>query len=297
MPRCPTVGTQNNITSRSSRSSRSYKGVPAPRDPPGRLKTDFYILRDKSSDNISCYPIGFLSNSLSSKTSRFPTMHCFSLAALTILLMVVASNPINSHDAQKFLTKGTSTPVSWTASKRQIHLGPQSTLITEQYYHNGIWLAQPMDIEIGIESTAAETTAFPRSGFVGHDLVEIRKEKRQVSAQDSGSTDETNLLGPIPSAPSVAWSLLTEHQVATPTPTPVSGCTTTVMGDLRNPCARSPKWTSTVTEYTAVDCHGCTSVYVLEPKWHCPVVITTVGPLIASGPSTLTSTTCANTLA
>lgn len=224
-------------------------------------------------------------------------MHCFSLAALTTLLMVIASKPLKSHDAQELLTKSTSTSVSWTAAKRQIHLGPQSTMIVEQYYLNGIWIAQPTEIEIGIEPTAAETTVFPSSGFVDHDLPKIKKEKRQISTQDSGSTDETKLLGPIPSAPSVAWSLRTEHQVATPAPTPVSGCTTTVMGDLRNPCVRSPKWTSTVTEYTAVDCHGCTSVYVLEPKWHCPVVITTIGPLIASGPSTLTSTTCASTLA
>lgn len=224
-------------------------------------------------------------------------MHCFSLAALTIFLTVVASNPLKSHDAQKSLTKSTSTPVSWIAANRQTHLGPQSTMIVAQYYLNGIWVAQPMDIEIGIESSVAETTTLPSSGFHGHDLVDIKKEKRQVSTQDSASTDETNLLGPIPSAPSVAWSLPTEHHVAMPIPTPVSGCTTTVMGDFRNPCARIPKWTSTVTEYTAVDCHGCTSVHVLEPKWHCPVVATTIGPLVASGPSTFTSTICASTLA
>lgn len=297
LPRCPTVGTQNNTTSPSSRSSRSYKESLPPRDTPGHLNTDYHIVRGNSSDTISCSPLGFQPHSLSSNTSSFTTMHCFSLAALTILLMVVASKPLKSHDAQEFLTKSTSTSVSRTAANRQIHLGPQSTMIVEQYYLNGTWIAQPTEIEIGIESTAAGTTVCPSSGFVGHDLLDIKKEKRQVSTQGSGSTDEINLHGPIPSAPSVAWSLPTEHQVAMPTPTPISGCTTTVMGDLRNPCARFPKWTSTVTEYTAVDCHGCTSVYVLEPKWHCPVVITTVGPLVASGPSTLTSTICASTLA
>lgn len=223
-------------------------------------------------------------------------MHCYSLAVLTILLMVVTSSPLIPHDTQQFITMSATTPVSWNPGRRQTHFGPQRTMIAKQY-PDGVLRTKSTEIEIVIESAAAESTVFPRSASDIQNAVEVKNEKRQVSTQDSDGTDETNLLGPLPPLLSVTWPLPKEHQTTTPSPTLVSGCTTTVMGDLHNPCVRSPEWTSTVTEYTAVDCHGCTSVHVLQPKWHCPVVLTTVGPLTASGPSTLTSTICASTLA
>lgn len=188
------------------------------------------------------------------------------------------------------------TPVSLNPARRQTRFGPQSTMIAKQY-PDGVLRTKPTEIETVIESVAAESTKSPPSASDTQNSVEVKNEKRQVSTQDSDGSDEANLLGPLPPLLSVAWPLPKEHQTTTPSPTLVSGCTTTVMGDLHNPCVRSPEWTSTVTEYTAVDCHECTSVYVLEPKWHCPVVLTTVGPLTASGPSTLTSTICASTLA
>lgn len=223
-------------------------------------------------------------------------MHCYSLAVLTILLMIVASSPLIPHNGQKYLTSSTSNSVSWTPARRQIHLGPQSTMIAEL---DGILLTKSTDTKFDVESTAAESTDFSTdlssSAPFSQKSAETKNEKRQVSTQDSNSTDEVNLLGPMPPVLSVSFPVPTEHQVTAPAPTPLSGCTTTVMGDLHNPCAWSPKWTSTVTEYTAVDCHGCTSLHVVEPKWHCPVVITTVGPSTANGLSTLTSTICAST--
>lgn len=107
-----------------------------------------------------------------------------------------------------------------------------------------------------------------------------------ASSPLTSRSSETHL---IPSAStSVSWTPERRQLLG-------SGCTTTLMGDLRNPCVRSQEWTSTVTEYTAVDCHGCASVYVVKPKWHCPPVISTVAPQPANGPSTLTSTICLST--
>lgn len=216
-------------------------------------------------------------------------MHCYSLAVLTIMLMIVASSPLIPHDGQKYLTTSTSNPVLWTPARRQIHLGPQSTMIAEHLH------TKSTDIKIVVESTAAESTVCPSSASFGQKSAKVKNEKRQVTTQGSGSTEEVNLLGPMAPIVSVSFPVSTEHQVATPASTLVSGCTTTVMGDLHNPCAWSPKWTSTVTEYTAVDCRGCTSLHVLEPKWHCPAVLTTVRSSTADGPSTLTSTICAST--
>lgn len=222
-------------------------------------------------------------------------MHCYSLTVLTTLLMVVVSSPLIPHDTQ-CVTMMATTPVSWNAARQQTHFGPQPTIIAEKH-PDGVLRPKSTDTETPIKSTAAESTVFPRSASIIHNSVEMKNDKRQVSTQDSDSTDEANLLGPIAPLLFVTWPLPREHQTTTPSPTLVSGCTTTVMGDLHNPCVRSPEWTSTVTEYTTLDCYGCTSVYVIEPKWHCPVVLTTVGPLTASGPSTLTSTVCASTLA
>lgn len=221
-------------------------------------------------------------------------MHCYSLAVLTILLMIAASSPLIPHDGQKYLMTSMSASVSRSPVRRQIHFGPQSTMIAEQYL-DAILLAKPTDIKLVVESMAAESTVFPSSASLSQNSAEIKNEKRSVSTQDTDSADEAILLGPMPPVLSVSFPVPTEHHLTAPTPTLVSGCTTTVMGDLHNPCTRSPKWTSTVTEYTAVDCHGCTSLHVIEPKWHCPAVITTVGPSTADGPWTLTSTICAST--
>lgn len=221
-------------------------------------------------------------------------MHCYSLAVLTILLMIVASSPLIPHDGQKYLTTSTSVAVSWTPARRLKHFGPQSTMISEQNL-DGILLAKPTGIKFVVESTAAESTVSPSSAPFSQDSTEIKNGKRQVSTQDTDSADEANLLGPVPPVLSVSFPVPTEHHVTALAPTLVSGCTTTVMGDLHNPCTRFPKWTSTVTKYTAVDCHGCTSLHVIEPKWHCPAVTTTVGQSTADGPWTLTSTICAST--
>lgn len=221
-------------------------------------------------------------------------MHCYNLALLTILLMIAASSPLIPHDGQKYLTTSTSASVSRTPARRQMHFGPQTTNIAEQYL-DGILLAKSTDIKFVVESTAAETPVFPSSASFSRTSAEIKNEKRQVSTQDTDSADEASLLGPMPPVLSVSFPVPTENLVTAPAPTIVSGCTTTVMGDLHNPCTRSPKWTSTVTEYTAVDCHGCTSLHVIQPKWHCPAVITTVGQSTANGTWTLTSTICAST--
>lgn len=221
-------------------------------------------------------------------------MHCYSLAVHTILLMIVASSPLIPHDGQKCLPTSTSDSVSWTHVRRQVHFGPQSTTIAELYL-DGTLLTKSTDIKFVVESTALEPTVFPSSASFSQNSAKTKNEKSQVSTQDSDRTVEVNLLGPLPPVLSASFPLPTQHQVTAPAPTLVRGCTTTVMGDLHNPCSRPPEWTSTVTEYAAVDCHGCTSVHVIQPKWHCPAVITTVGPSTANGPSTLTSTICAST--
>ena len=219
---------------------------------------------------------------------------CYSLAVLTMLLMVVTPSPLVSPDSQECLTLSSTILVYWTLEQRQLHLGPQSTMVPHQYL-DGISPPRPLNIEV-IGSTATESPSLPSSTFTRKNPSEIKSQQHQVATQDSDST-KANFLGPVLPGPAVPWSLPTKQQATPPTASPVSGCTTTVMGDLRNPCLRSPEWTSTVTQYNAVDCHGCASVHVIEPRWHCPAVITTERPLTASGPSTLTSTVCASTSA
>lgn len=223
-------------------------------------------------------------------------MHCYSLAVLAMLLMVVASSPLTLHVAQKSLTTSASAPVPRYPAKRQIRFGQQSTMVAEKSL-DGVHLTKSMDIEVVTKLTVPDPTICPGNPPFSQKIVDFKNEEGQLCPQDFESSGEASFLGPTAPILSGPWPLPTEHQVTTPTPTLVSGCTTFVMGDLRNPCVRSPKWTSTVTEYAAVDCHGCTSVHVLEPKWHCPAEITTVGPSTASGPSTLTSTICSSTLA
>jgi len=171
-----------------------------------------------------------------------------------------------------------------------MHLHKQSLMTVERLL-DGISRPRSMDVELVVEFHSTETSSFPSSACASQKPSEVNNKKSQVSAQDFCSTAKANLLNPTLPTPGVPLQVTTGKLVMTPTASPVSDCTITVLGNLRNPCVRCPEWTSTVTEFSAVGCHGCTSVYVVEPKWHCPELITTGGSYTADGTSTLTSTT------
>lgn len=223
-------------------------------------------------------------------------MHCYSLAALTVLLVVVLSSPLASSDARISLATNVSTSVSWTSGRRQIHSHSQSPVIAERFL-NGISRSRPTSTDLIVDFHSTETSSFLSSAFVSQKSSKVNDNKGHVSAQDFHSPAQANSLSPTLSTTAVPLPVPTGELITTPTASPSSGCTMTVMGDLRNPCLRSPVRTSTVTKYTAVDCHGCTSIYVVEHKWHCPAVITTAGSFTASIPFTLTTTMCASTSA
>ncbi|KUI54581.1 hypothetical protein VP1G_01932 [Cytospora mali] len=98
---------------------------------------------------------------------------------------------------------------------------------------------------------------------------------------------------PTPPFPAI---LTTATTGANATLTTSSGCTTTMLGRLSNPCrVRGPltEYTSTTTLYTSVDCNGCVSVHVVQPIWGCPIMSVET-TLTAATPSTWTSTVCAD---
>ncbi|ROW00426.1 hypothetical protein VPNG_07913 [Cytospora leucostoma] len=74
-----------------------------------------------------------------------------------------------------------------------------------------------------------------------------------------------------------------------------SGCTTTLLGAISNPCrVQGPMTvhTATTTVYSSIECNACTSVKVVQPMWGCPFR-STGSSVTAATPSTFTSTVCA----
>lgn len=110
---------------------------------------------------------------------------------------------------------------------------------------------------------------------------------RTIPTLSAFSTSSTTVITPAP---------------ASPTFTPAAaGCVTTTMGVMNNPCATASGaaltvFASTTTVFAPVDCHGCTSVFVLEPMWGCPLLSAGGGGhavTAVDGAYTFTSTVCA----
>lgn len=110
---------------------------------------------------------------------------------------------------------------------------------------------------------------------------------RTIPTLSAFSTSSTTVITPAP---------------ASPTFTPAAGCVTTTMGAMSNPCATASGaaaltvFASTTTVFAPVDCHGCTSVFVLEPMWGCPLLSAGGGGhavTAVDGAYTFTSTVCA----
>lgn len=73
------------------------------------------------------------------------------------------------------------------------------------------------------------------------------------------------------------------------------GCTTTIMGALSNPCRTDETFTihtSSLTQFSSIDCRGCTAVHVVEPMWGCPLETAGAATTTAETPYTWTSTVC-----
>jgi hypothetical protein len=225
-------------------------------------------------------------------------MHCYVLSALTVLLVVVVSSPLASMGAPTSLKTNGSTSDSLPPARRERQSLSKSPLKAEQL-RDEILRFRPTNTYLIPGFHSSETSSLLSSALYSQHPTKANDSKDYASPRDPYSTTETNLLRPtLPTAlaavplPVPAGEL---ESIQRPTASVSSGCTMTVMGDVRNPCLHYTVWTSTVTKYSAVDCHGCPSIYVVKPKWHCPVVTTSGSSFTADTPFTVTSQICATT--
>lgn len=231
-------------------------------------------------------------------------MRCDSLKILPILPMVVVSNLVASQDqasivapramkSQELLATTASTSL-WTHEKRQLHAGDQFSINLQQS-PDIILPPVSINLEVVTASTATQSPSSPGCLLAGEVSQAGKDQKRQILTQNPETSAQGILFSPTTPASALPSPLRSEQQVTAAPARPIVGCTTTVMGNLRNPCLHRSEWTSTITDYITVDCHGCPEIHVLEPKWHCPVALSSGnGLLTASGPFTLTSTICAS---
>lgn len=109
----------------------------------------------------------------------------------------------------------------------------------------------------------------------------------------TGPSSSTAIATPIPFPDSS--TITTNSSLLAPSTGAASGCTTTIMGSLSNPCRTDGTFTvhtSSITHFSSINCGGCTAVHVVEPMWGCPLATAGMATTTASTPYMWTSTVC-----
>ncbi|KUI63444.1 hypothetical protein VM1G_10231 [Cytospora mali] len=230
------------------------------------------------------------------------------LAFLSLLLVAASSTPVVPQDellAEEYMEEAAEGFQAPAAAPRQVYTGHHGLVNEQAVATDAATLGDALMVDEQDSPAAREMQSEENSEEEEEGEEETQDMPARVDAVQEANEEADQVLpynpgGPmaVPTPPFPAI-LTTATTGANATLTTSSGCTTTMLGRLSNPCrVRGPltEYSSTTTMYTSVNCNGCVSVHVVQPIWGCPImsVETTV---TAASPSTWMSTVCADATA
>jgi hypothetical protein len=151
-----------------------------------------------------------------------------------------------------------------------------ATLLPEPHRPRGLDTADDDDDDEAPPMPTAELLHLGERGGVGR--LPVVEDVAQGEGQEADQALEFNPGGVmIKATPPLVPALQTIAPAASPLfpAANVSACTSTMLGNLAKPCqalGALTVYTSTTTVYTPVDCGGCPSLHVVQPKWGCPLM-------------------------